>query len=244
MRLRLFVALAVGAGGFALAADLPPEQVQFFEQKIRPVLVEHCYECHSAQAKKLKAGLHLDSRAGWQRGGDSGEPAIVPGQPDASQLIQAVRHEDADTAMPPKKPKLPDAVIADFVAWVKMGAPDPRDGPLEAKRADKATWWSLQPLAHAEPPMPRDLPETWAQNPIDRFVFAKLAEKNLAPSEPADPRTLIRRITYDLTGLPPTSEEVQAFVDESHRSNKSYKTYKTYEQLIDKLLASPHYGEQ
>ena len=241
MRLRLFVALAVGAGGLALAADLPPEQVQFFEQKIRPVLAEHCYECHSAQAKKLKAGLRLDSRAGWQRGGDSGEPAIVPGQPDASQLIQAVRHEDADTAMPPKKPKLPDAVIADFVTWVKMGAPDPRDGALEAKRADKATWWSLQPLAKAEPPTPRDLPEAWAQNPIDRFVFAKLAEKGLAPSEPADPRTLIRRATYDLTGLPPTPEEVQAFVDESHKSNGSYKTY---EQLIDRLLASPHYGEQ
>ena len=119
--------------------------IAFFEQKVRPVLVENCYECHSERAKKLKGGLLLDSQAGWQKMGDSGEPIIVPGKPDESLLIKYVRHEDG-LEMPPDK-KLPAAVIADLVAWVKIGAPDPRtDVPVVARRADK-TWWSLQPLA-------------------------------------------------------------------------------------------------
>jgi mono/diheme cytochrome c family protein len=105
----------------ALAAD--PAGVAFFEQKIRPVLVEHCYSCHSAEAKKLKGNLYLDTKAGWEKGGDSGEAAIIPGKPDESLLIRTVQHLEEDMEMPPKKPKLPDAVIADLVTWVKMGAP-------------------------------------------------------------------------------------------------------------------------
>ena len=135
----------------------------FFEQKIRPVLAEHCYECHSAQAKKVKGGLLLDSKAGWQKGGDSGKPIIVSGKPEESLLIQSVRHEVEDLAMPPKKPKLPDAVIADLVTWVKLGAPDPRVGAkVEAKRGDKS-WWSLQPVA-----------KQFAHGDIDGFIEAAI----------------------------------------------------------------------
>src|SRR5205085_2379866 len=144
-------------------------------------------------------------------GGDSGKPAVVPGQPDESLLIQSVRHTSDDLKMPAKKPKLPDAVIADLVAWVKMGAPDPRDGKGQvAKRADKS-WWSLQPVSHAPPPAAEDARAGWRQNPIDRFVWAKLAASGLRPNPPADARTLIRRMSYDVIGLPPTPEEVDAF---------------------------------
>ena len=235
----------------APAAPIPPEQVQFFEQKIRPLLSAHCYECHSAQAKKVKGGLLLDTRKGWESGGDSGQPAVVPGKPDESLLIQAVRHEDKDTAMPPKKPKLPDALIADLVEWVKMGAPDPRESELaEAKRGDKS-WWSLQPLTHPQPPSPAGIPTEWNQNPIDRFIFAKFAEKGLKPGPPADPREFIRRVTYDLTGLPPTPGEMDEFLRDLPPFSEGElpavtadATEKAVERLVDRLLASPHYGEQ
>ncbi len=200
----------------------------FFEQKIRPVLVEHCYACHSAGAEKLKGNLYLDSKAGWEKGGDSGHPAILPGKPEESLLIRTIRHLEEDLEMPPKKPKLPKAVIADFVAWVKMGAPDPRDGqPLQVNRADKS-WWSLQPL-HSE----------FKHDRIDSFIEEKLAEKGLTFNPPADPHALIRRMTYDLHGLPPTPDEVTAFVAASIHNPQS-----AIQNLIDRLLASPRYGER
>ena len=193
--------------GICSAEAAEPADIGFFEQKVRPVLVEHCYACHSSEAEKPKGGLYLDSKAGWEKGGDSGDPAIVPGKPADSPLIRAVQHLDEDTKMPPKKPKLPDEVIADLVTWVKMGAPDPRDSvKVEAKQADKS-WWSLQPLSRK-----------FAYDNIDGFITAKLAEKKLALNPPADPRTLIRRMTYDLTGLPPTPEEVETFT-EAHQAN-------------------------
>jgi len=255
IRRSILCGLACSSLGFfpsngAGAAPIPPEQVQFFEQKIRPLLSEHCYECHSAQAKKVKGGLLLDTRKGWESGGDSGQPAITPGKPDESLLIQAVRHEDKDTAMPPKKPKLPDALIADLVTWVKMGAPDPRESELaEAKRGDKS-WWSLQPLTHPQPPSPAGIPIEWNRNPIDRFIFAKLAEKGLKPGPPADPREFIRRVTYDLTGLPPTPGEVDEFLRDLDETGDRRPeigkdtTERAVERLVDRLLASPHYGEQ
>ena len=215
---------ALSSTAFAADAD----GIAFFESKIRPVLVEHCYECHSAQAKKLKGNLRLDTKAGWELGGNSGLPAIVPGQPDESPLLQSIRHVDADLTMPPEKPKLPDAVIADFAAWIARGAPDPRDGaPLEARRGDKS-WWSLQPLA-----------TTFAHDSIDGFLEEKLAAQKLAFNPPADPRTLIRRMTYDLTGLPPTADEVTAFAAASARDPES-----ALRTLVDRLLASPRYGER
>lgn len=203
-----------------LLANSAFADIAFFEQKVRPVLVEHCYSCHSTQAKKLKGNLYLDTKAGWQKGGDSGEPAIIPGKPEESLLIRSVQHLEADMEMPPKKPKLSDAVVADLVTWVKMGAPDPREGKAEAKRADK-TWWSLQPLR-----------KDFAHKSIDGFIEAKLKEKGLSISPPADARTLIRRMTYDLQGLPPTADEVAAFQSESPG------------KLLDRLLASPRYGER
>ena len=166
------------------AGAVDPAGIAFFEQKIRPVLAEQCYECHSSSAKKLKANLLLDSKAGWEKGGDSGEPALVPGNPDRSLLLRSIQHLDDDLQMPPKKPKLPAAVIADFVTWVKMGAPDPREGGAAgATRADK-TWWSLQPLATGG-----------QERTVDDFIVGKLAEKGLALSPPADARTLNRPMT-------------------------------------------------
>ncbi len=210
----------------ALAAD--PAGIAFFEQKVRPVLVEHCYSCHSTEAKKLKGNLYLDSKAGWEKGGDSGEPVIVPGKPEASLLIRTVQHLEADMEMPPKKPKLPDVVIADLVTWVKMGAPDPRDGAkIEAKRGDKS-WWSLQPLA-----------KQFAHDSIDGFITAKLAEKMLTLNPAAGPRALIRRMSYDVIGLPPTVEEVETFA-KAHQANPR----QAIEALVDRLLASPRYGER
>ncbi len=240
MRLVKTTALLAGLLPTLICAALPSaEETAFFESKVRPLLIEQCYECHSESAKKVKGGLLLDSKSGWEKGGDSGDPIIVPGSPEESALIKAVRHDDADSAMPPKKPKLPDAAIADLIAWVKMGAPDPRvSGTGEAKRADKS-WWSLQPLAHIEPPSPAGLPEAWAANPVDRFIFAKMAEKGLAPSPPADARTLIRRMSYDLTGLPPSADEVAAF-EKAHAADPRA----AIEALADRLLASPRYGEQ
>jgi len=207
------------------AAD---DGIAFFEQKIRPVLVTHCHECHSAESAKLKGGLRLDTRAGWQRGGDSGLPAIVLGQPDESPLIQAVRHTDPDFAMPPRKPRLPDAVIADLVTWVRLGAPDPRAGDTgPARRADRS-WWSLQPLA-------RD----FAHDSIDGFIATRLAEQNLRPAPPAGARALIRRMSYDVTGLPPTAAEVAAF-STAFAADPDAATA----ALADRLLASPRYGER
>jgi hypothetical protein len=214
-----------------------PAGVAFFEQKVRPVLVEHCYSCHSAKAEKIKGGLVLDTRVGWQRGGDAGEPVVVPGKPDESPLILAVRHEQG-LEMPPGK-KLPDAVIADLVAWVSMGAPDPRvDGGGEPRRAGKS-WWSLQPLGNAAPPQVEGLPEGWRVGAIDRYLGAELVEHKLAPSLPTDARTLIRRMSYNTTGLPPTPEEVDEFV-----TVYSANPDQAVEQLVDRLLASPRYGEQ
>lgn len=214
------------ASSTTLAAS--SDGIAFFEQKIRPVLVEHCYSCHSAEAKKLKGNLYLDSKAGWEKGGDSGEPVIIPGKPEESLLIQSVRHEVEDLEMPPKKPKLPPSVIADLVAWVKMGAPDPREGvKLEATRADKS-WWSLQP----------NKTDLNTAGDIDDFIEARLKEKNLTFNPPADPRALIRRMTYDLHGLPPTPEEVEAFVKDCEKNTRATK------DLIERLLASPRYGER
>ena len=222
----IFTALLV----IPLASVAAPDTagIAFFEQKIRPILVDNCYECHSAQAKKVKGGLYLDSQAGWQKGGDSGKAVIIPGKPDESFLLRTVLHLEEDMEMPPKKPKLSAALLADLTTWIKMGAPDPRtQATVEAKRADKS-WWSLQPLA-----------KSFAHDSIDGFIGAKLAEQKLAFNPPAAPSALITRMTYDLTGLPPTLEEQQAFVD-AHAKNPQTATA----ALVDRLLASPRYGEQ
>lgn len=211
-----------------LAAGTPEE---FFESRIRPLLSRHCYTCHTALAS---GGLRLDSRGAILKGGSRG-PAVVPGNPDESLLIRAVRYQDERIKMPPVK-KLEDEEIADLIRWIQQGAvwgaetaPDP--GEVAAKAA---SFWSFQPPV--EPPLPRGVPKDWARNPVDRFIFARLREKGLKPAPLADKRTLIRRATYDLTGLPPTPEEVEAFLrDRSPRA---------FEKVVDRLLASPRYGER
>ena len=220
-----------------------PEQVAFFESKIRPVLVEECSKCHSAKAEKIKGGLMLDSRAAVVKGGDSG-PAIAPGDPDASLLIQAVRHLDQDLAMPPKK-KLPPEQIAALEEWVKMGAPDPRtEDTVAAERAKTAIdwtkardWWAFRPLT--VPPAPEVKDSAWCANEVDRFILARIESAGLKPSADAEARAFIRRATFDLTGLPPTPEEVETFVADSIRDPRS-----AIRNLIDRLLDSPSYGER
>jgi hypothetical protein len=217
-----------------------PDQTAFFERKIRPVLVEHCYECHSAGAKKIKGGLVLDSRAGIIKGGDTG-PLITPGQPEASLLIQAVLHTDPELSMPPKK-KLSPQEISDLETWVRMGAPDPRIGDtvaaIQAKSAidwNKARqWWSFRPLATANVPLVKQ--KRWPINEIDRFILSRLEKEDFKPGADADKRALIRRATFDLLGLPPTPEEVEMFIKD--RSSKAFAN------VVERLLASPHYGER
>jgi hypothetical protein len=235
--------LLIGANSTAIADEAA--DLAFFEQKVRPVLIEHCHACHAQDANKVRGGLLLDSRAGWQRGGDSGEPAVVPGKPDESPLILAVRHADG-LAMPPDK-KLPASVIADLEEWVRRGAFDPRkEGAVEPKRADKS-WWSLQPLRDVAPPAVTLSPEQQIStkvgeadlSAIDRFLLVELARKGLTFNPPADARTLIRRMSYDVTGLPPTPDEVTEF-EQAFAAQPDAAV----EALVDRLLASPGYGEQ
>jgi hypothetical protein len=217
-----------------LGADLTESQQDFFENKIRPILTDNCYKCHSSQAEKVKGGLLLDTRDGVLKGGDSG-PAIVPGDPDKSLLIEAISYTNLDLQMPKDK-KLADDEIADLITWVKMGAPDPRVAVAEPQNwADnKTNHWAWQPIKRR--PLPEVSDTNWCQTPVDYFVLAKLDEKGLKPNPPADRRTLIRRASFDLAGLPPTPEEVQDFVNDQSPD--------AFAKVVDRMLASPHYGER
>jgi hypothetical protein len=210
--------------------------VEFFEQKIRPVLVQHCYKCHSVQSAKVRGGLVLDSRESLLKGGDSG-PTLVPGDPDASLLLKALRYEEHQ--MPPDG-QLPDKVIADFQRWIRQGAADPRGGTSAAPagkaidvQAGKQFWAFQPPRVHAAPVVHN---RAWPRKKIDHFLLARLEQAGLLPSAPANRRTWIRRVSFDLIGLPPTPEEVAAFVTDP-ASNAE-------EKLVERLLASPHYGER
>ncbi|MDR3622720.1 MAG: PSD1 and planctomycete cytochrome C domain-containing protein [Paludisphaera borealis] len=227
-------------GWSAPPQEVDADEVEFFERKIRPVLVEHCYACHSVESstrKKLRGGLKLDSREGLLRGGDGG-PAVEPGKPDESLLITALRHVD-DLRMPPKG-KLPDEVVADFVAWVQRGAADPRSEPSPpARDVEKAPpagrdHWAYQPPVDAPPPPVRDA--SWPAGAIDQFLLARLEAAGLRPAAEADRAALIRRLSFDLTGLPPTPEEIDSFIHDPAPV--------AYERLVDRLLGSPHFGER
>lgn len=213
--------------------------MDFFEKKIRPVLVERCYKCHSDRAKKLKGGYRLDLRGAMRRGGDSGKAAMVPGLPGESQLITALEYLNSDLQMPPKK-RLPAAVVADFRAWIKMGAPDPRDGKAVARAkgeidfAKAREFWAFKPAV--EPKLPEVKNKAWVRSPLDRFILARLEKEGFAPAPQADLRTLIRRATYDLTGLPPSLAEIDAFLADDSPD--------AFAKVIDRLLASPRYGEK
>ena len=243
------------AGGFvvALLAVLPlgqaaeaprssPEQLAFFEAKVRPVLAQKCYGCHSAQAQakgKLKAGLFTDSREGLITGGETG-PALVPGKPQESLIIKVLKHEVKDAEMPPKG-KLPDSVIADLAKWIAMGAPDSRVASAteaKAKRvinlAEGKQWWAFKPLVR--PPVPVVKNPAWARTPLDAFILAKQEEAGLVANGIASKEKLLRRATFDLTGLAPTPEAREAFLKDTAPD--------AYARLIDHLLDSQRYGER
>lgn len=221
---RIGIALLLCLGSMASADD-------FFKAKIEPLLKHRCYECHSHD-KKMKGGLTLDSKAGWEQGGDSG-PAISPGDPEQSLLIEMIRWGDKSHRMPPEK-RLPAEEIGLLEEWVKRGAPDPRSTTNPNKSSD---WWSLRPLptnsAHG---LESEKLSNSGQSPIDSLIYQKLLKNGLKPSPEADRRTLIRRLAFDLHGLPPSIEAVKAFV--SDRSTNAY------EKLVDQFLASPRYGER
>jgi hypothetical protein len=220
----------------AIAASPEGEGVEFFEKKIRPILADNCYKCHSKTAEKLKGGLLLDTREGFLKGGDTG-PAIVPGDVDKSLLIKAVRYTDENLQMPPKGKKISSDQIAALEEWVKAGAPAPAEsanpsGPSIQEKAK--AHWAFQPVR--EPKIPAVKNHRWARNPLDSFVLAKLESYDLEPSPEADKRTLIRRATYDLTGLPPTPAEVAAFVAD--------RSPDAFDKVVERLLASQQYGER
>ena len=229
------LSLLAGVGD-VFAAESTAEALAFFEKKIRPVLVERCYKCHSAGSEKVKGELLLDTREGIRKGGESGH-AVVPKNLEESLLIESIRYGDEDLEMPPKE-KLPDSVIADFEKWIMMGAPDPRDG--KSAPFFKPDWtksknhWAFKVPKQSIIPKVKDA--DWPRTDVDRFVLAELEEKSLKPVGEADRRTLIRRLYFDLNGLPPSPKEVDSFVKDTDPE--------AYEKLVDRLLDSQHFGER
>jgi cytochrome c553 len=235
------LALLLGSSSALRAADAAAEGVEFFEKKVRPVLVQHCYKCHSTQSKKLRGGLRLDSREALLAGGDNG-PSLVPGKPDQSRLIEAVSYKNVELQMPPRG-KLPDAALADLTAWVQRGAPWPRQktttsaGPRKAgfdlaqRKSDHWAWRSIR-----VPGVPAVRNAGWPRDAIDRFILARLEDKGLSPAPAADRRTLLRRLYFDLIGLPPTPEEIDAFLHDTSAD--------AVEKVVDRLLGSAHFGER
>ena len=230
--------LAVGCVGSLRAAEPDAAGTEFFEKQIRPILVKHCYECHADGEKA--GGLVLDTRAGLLGGGDSG-PAITVGKPNESRLIEAVRYKNPDLQMPPQG-RLAAGEIAALEKWITMGAPDPRTGPVAAVAVaaplagmsieEGRKFWSFQPIAKPQPPRVRRA--DWVRTPIDAFILQRLEAAGLEPAAPADKRTLIRRATYDLTGLPPTPAEIEAFLADELPD--------AFDRVVERLLNSPQYG--
>ena len=221
----------------AVSPELDPAAAEFFEKEVRPLFVERCQQCHGPS--KQKGGLRLDSRASILAGGNTG-PAIVPGKSKESLLIDAINYGEL-YQMPPKS-KLPAAEIATLTRWVEMGAPwSPHDasatrtaqGLSSIEFAKRTQHWSFRPLQVIDPP--RVSKSDWPRTVVDRFILSALEARGLSPAPEADKRTLIRRLTYDLIGLPPTPSEIDAFLADSRAD--------AYERLVERLLAAPHYGE-
>ena len=250
---------ALAAFAVAPSAEAMPatkEGLEFFEKNVRPILIDRCYECHSAEKNSSKGGLILDSMDGAYKGGDEG-PSVIPGDLEKSLLIKAVRYTDPEFSMPPKKTggKLPDEKIAILEEWVKMGAPMPSGGAakLTGLTGKAREHWAFQPVT--KPTVPEVKNKAWVKTPIDAFILAKLEEKGLQPNPSASPESFLRRVSYDLIGLPPTSEQVDAFEKAIQaaqiadtialRAGKPAGAVEAvYAKQIDFLLASPHYGER
>lgn len=226
--------LTLSLGGMVFGEDA--KGVEFFEKKIRPLFLEHCSKCHSSQDNKVKGGLSLDTRESTLKGGDT-KAAIVPGKPEESLLIQTLGY-NGDIKMPPKG-KLSDQAIADLTQWVKMGAPDPRTGNSAntAKKNSPGTqsdWWSFQPVKAPRIPTPGNA--AYSENPVDRFLLKKMEDAGITPAKEASRANLIRRLYYDLVGLPPSPEKILAFENNTSPG--------AYENLVDELLKSPQFGER
>jgi cytochrome c553 len=243
-------AAAISSANVASANEAPTEKaaaeqgaadaagIEFFEQKIRPVLATHCYKCHAADSKTVQGGLRLDDQHATRTGGDSG-PAVVPGKVGDSLLITAIEYGGEFYDMPPDG-KLPASVIADFRKWIEMGAPDPRVAKANpatpaaaSKAATREDLWVLKPLVRPQLPDAKD--PAWATSAVDRFILATLDKHDLAPAAPADRHTLLRRVTYDLTGLPPTPAEIEAFINDTSDL--------AWQRVVDRLLASSAFGD-
>ncbi len=235
----LVLAVAVSP---CVAGDPAAEQgVRYFEEHVRPLLAKRCYSCHSTRAGKAEGGLRLDSRAGWLKGGDNG-PSIIPGDADASLLIRAVRYRSDDLQMPPDQ-ALPAEAVARLERWVNMGAPDPRQGDSLEKAAPLTDpsdpvagreHWAFLPLSPIPPP--RVTAINWPRSSIDAFVLSRLEAESLAPAPDADRRTLARRLYFQLIGMPPTADQMASFLADARAD--------AYERLVDRLIASPHFGER
>ena len=223
-------------------AGIADQKTDFFEKKIRPVLSNNCYECHSAKSKSLKAGLLLDRKTGWERGGKNGA-VIIPGKPSKSILMNALRYNNHDLQMPPSG-KLSESVLADFEKWISMGAEDPRNlsleevfavGGLKAKSLDEGRkFWAFKPIKL--PSLPVVQKNEWIKDDIDRFILREIEENDLEASQKAEPMTLLRRIFFDLTGLPPSTQDIKDF--QESLSGESF------ENVVDRLLESPRFGER
>ena len=219
--------------GAARAAEESPRETRFFEEQVRPLLADKCHRCHGRD--KQEGGLRLDKKSTAEAGGESG-PALVPGKPNDSLIIDAINYRSLE--MPPDG-KLRDDQIAVLTRWIEMGASWPQHDVAPSTTANSITaadkqFWAFLPVRDAVAPTLDD--GGWSRNAIDRFIYRKLAAEGLAPAAEASRRTLIRRATYDLTGLPPTSEEISAFLSDD--------SPQAYEHLIDRLLDSPRYGER
>ena len=242
MNLRLLSPLLLCSLLPALQADESPSNLEFFEKKVRPILADRCFECHSTE-KKVKGGLALDSKSGWVKGGDTGA-AIVPGKPEESLLVNAAKWLDRDLQMPPKK-KLKGEEIQILEDWVKMGAPDPRTGEPQGKAHQSTAmsveegkkFWSYVPLQPVAAPTVKET--TWPHNTIDRFILAKLEEQNLQPGADATPTDLVRRLSYALTGLPPNPEQLAIFLNASQTDRAT-----AVAAFIDAAMASEQFGEK
>ncbi|MFP6766348.1 MAG: DUF1549 domain-containing protein, partial [Planctomycetaceae bacterium] len=227
----------------AVAAEPADDQIAFFEKKIRPVLIEQCYACHNS-TREAAGSLALDHRDGMLQGGDGGV-ILVPGRPDQSRLLPILRHEVTGLKMPRNGARFEAGIVKDFEHWIAMGASDPRDQPPSAAELTRATsweatfakrkrWWSLQPVVAVPPPVVKN--GEWSSHSVDRFLQVQLQAHGLAPADAADRRTLQRRVSFVLTGLPPTPDEIRRFMDDD--SDNAYDT------LVDRLLDSPRFGER
>ena len=236
----LLIPLNAATADQTTANSVTTEETRFFESRIRPLFAKHCYSCHSREAKTLQGGLRLDRAEPALKGGDRGA-AIVRGQPDKSLLIEAVRYQNAELEMPPAG-KLTDAEIADLTLWVQRGAQFPETNTAEPDAKPKRVinldegrrFWAFRPLEPVGQPSLKNA--AWVQRPLDVHILAKLEAAGRSPAPPADRRTLIRRAAFDLVGLPPTPDEVSAFIQDESAD--------AYPQLVERLLASPHYGER